>query len=90
VKTLLHRYWFKFDPPSCPMGFTLGCGVTAYSREDAEELLREHVFKDEEMPRVISVVEDVDVRTLDQNHVVPNMGVVSLRGIWFPLGYDRR
>jgi hypothetical protein len=90
VKTLLHRYWFTFEPLGRPTRLNLGCGVTAYSREDAETLLREHVFKKEEMPRVSSVVEDVDVRTLDQNHVVPNMGVVSLRGIWFPLGYEQR
>lgn len=84
MKTLLHRYWFKFEPLGRPTVLNLGCGVTAYSREDAETLVREQVFKDEEMPRVSSVVEDVDVRTLDQKHIAPNMGDVSLRGVWFP------
>jgi hypothetical protein len=28
-----------------------------------------------------------DMRQLDQNHVVPNMGNWFERGVWFPLGY---
>jgi len=32
----------------------------------------------------LKVVEDVDVRTLDQGHVVPNMGAVNFPGVWFP------
>ena len=29
-----------------------------------------------------------DVAELDQGHVIPNMGNMLKRGIWFPLGYD--
>jgi len=29
----------------------------------------------------------VDVSTLDHGHVLPNMEVVLLRGVWFPKGY---
>jgi hypothetical protein len=25
---------------------------------------------------------------LDQKHVVPNMGNIFIRGVWFPLGYE--
>jgi len=32
----------------------------------------------------VGIVPDVDIRTLDQNHVVPNMGVVTSRGVWYP------
>ena len=31
-----------------------------------------------------AAVEDIDIRELDQNHVVPNMAPVNLRGVWFP------
>jgi len=27
---------------------------------------------------------DVDVRELDQRHVVPNMGPPSIFGVWYP------
>jgi hypothetical protein len=31
------------------------------------------------------VIEDIDVRILDQGHVIPNMGVVTFKGIWYPI-----
>ena len=30
------------------------------------------------------IVANVDVRSLDQGHVIPNMGPCSNRGIWYP------
>lgn len=39
------------------------------------------------MPEVIECIEDVNVNDLDQSHVLPNMGNIVERGIWFPLGY---
>jgi hypothetical protein len=65
----------------------MGCGVTAYDYDDAINLLREHVFDGSE-PDVLDFEENVDVSKLDHNHVVPNMGSVVVRGVWFPLGYD--
>jgi hypothetical protein len=61
--------------------------VTAYSYEDALSLLKEKVFEGTEPP-IIDVVPDVDISELDQNHVIPNMGVPVWRGVWFPLGYQ--
>jgi len=29
-------------------------------------------------------IENIDIRLLDQEHVVPNIGMVTFRGIWFP------
>jgi hypothetical protein len=29
-------------------------------------------------------VADVDIRTLDQAHVMPNMGLVVRPGVWYP------
>jgi hypothetical protein len=86
----LQRFWFTFEefPESTPLN--LGCGVTAYEYEDALALLREHVFRISAMPKIAKCIEDVDVRGLDQSHVVPNMGLVTDRGIWFPQGYHQR
>lgn len=33
------------------------------------------------------IVPDVDIRTLDQRHVIPNMEVPVVRGVWFPRGF---
>lgn len=71
-----------------PAGTLLGCGVTAYSREDAIALMKDKVFAEIPFPPIRSEQEDVDVSTLDPGHVLPNMGNVLKRGIWFPLGYD--
>ena len=83
----LRRFWFIFrnPPPLSPLG--LGCGITALSREEAIEILAETVFAGQTFPAIDRVIEDVDVRTLDPLHVVPNMGQVANRGVWFPLGY---
>lgn len=89
---LLKRYWFVFDlsvDDPHPPGVLAGCGVTAWSYEDALDLLRKRVFSNCELPKVVKVLEDVDVSTLDPGHVLPNMASPNYRGIWFPLGYGR-
>ena len=63
--SLLRRYWFKIEE-----GF--GLGVTAYSVDDAKALLREQTSPWD--CQVLDIVEDVDIRDLDQNHVIPNIG----------------
>ena len=74
--TLLKRYWFATKPG-------LGYGVTAESRDDAEELLRSFGY-----PRngeaVLNVTENIDLVTLDSKHVLPNSGPSAVRGVWFP------
>jgi hypothetical protein len=83
----LHRFWltFKHPPQFSPLG--LGCGVTAYNYADALELVRSRVFSEKSMPVIESVTQDVDIQTLDKYHVVPNMGLVNNRAVWYPLGY---
>jgi hypothetical protein len=85
---VLTRYWFEFDGAATdlPPGVALGCGVTAYDLDDAIALLREHVF-DGEPPPITRVIENIDLSTLDEGHVLPNMEPHVWRGIWFPLGY---
>jgi hypothetical protein len=58
-----------------------GFGVTAFSVEDARFLLEaEGVLID---PNT-EVIVDVDVSTLDAEHVLPNAGPSCFRGVWFP------
>jgi hypothetical protein len=76
VVALLRRFWY-------PAADHFGVGVTAFSVEEATQLAQ---WAASQMGWRLdgSVVEDVDIRTLDQNHVIPNMGVCSNRGVWFP------
>lgn len=75
--TLLHRYWFKTKEP-------LGFGVTAYSIEDARGLVDAAARSVGWSFEVVEIVADVDVRELDQNHVIPNLGPPNFRGVWLP------
>lgn len=82
----LKRYWFEFEGLSVPNVLNLGCGVTAHDIDDEKALIQEMV---DHMPsnRVTTILENVDVSTLEANHVLPNIGNVMVRGIWFPKRY---
>ena len=85
----LRRFWFEFEIDNeKSFGWLRECGVTACDRIDALRIMKQQLFRNKEMPPVSKCVEDVDVSTLDPNHVLPNMGMVTKRGIWFPLGYE--
>ena len=85
---MLHRFWFKFASLEPFDYLQLGCGVTAFDYDDALSILQHTVFAGQALAPIESVVDDVDVRTLDQGHVVPNTEPVVWRG-WFPKGYVR-
>jgi hypothetical protein len=84
----LRRFWFNFDntPEFSPL--RLGCGVTAFDSQDAIKILSATVFFGRESIPISSVNEDIDIRTLDENHVLPNIGNVVIRGVWFPIGFE--
>lgn len=76
-RRVLTRYWF-------PLHSHFGIGVTAYSLPEARAIAQktaEHVG----WPQPDAATENIDVRTLDQNHVIPNMSPVSNRGVWYPV-----
>ena len=73
----LRRFWF-------PTATGFGFGVTARTRDEAEAMARQAAAQLRRAFEPLKVVEDVDVRTLDQGHVVPNMGAVNFLGVWFP------
>lgn len=72
---LLRRFWFQQEAES-------GYGVTAYSRDDAATLLMQAGYEIDLM--TVQVTEDVDVSSLDQNHILPNIGPSNFRGVWYP------
>lgn len=75
---MLKPYWIETNKP-----LSIGYGITARSQEDAGGLLRLTLSGD----YVIISIEPVDdLASLDQGHVIPNMGNIFRRGIWFPLG----
>jgi len=89
--TSLKTYWFVFRITESDKrtyasysGLKRGCGVTAYSREDALNLLQQKLFKEDPIPQIIHVIEKVDISSLDEKHILPNIGVPTWRGIWFP------
>jgi len=87
----LHCFWIRFSISTAEetrypsyVGLRLGCGVTAYSLDDVERLLGALVFGGDPIAAIKEVVVDVQLRDLDQRHVVANMGPANERGVWFP------
>jgi hypothetical protein len=80
----LRRYWFEFDS-NTPLKIKVG--VTAYYLNDALAVIKEKIFKAEELPPYTKCIEDIDIGKLDQNLVINNMHTPNLWGIWFPMGY---
>ncbi len=56
--------------------------MTAWTLDDARLLLSEKVFDCHELLTEISVIENVDLSTLDKGHVVPFIAPPNERGIW--------
>ena len=75
----LTRFWFEFNVPGAGR-----YGVTAYNYDDAINLLKAAVFRDSEIPEIKTVIENIDVSTLDEGKILPNIGTPSFRGIWYP------
>lgn len=94
---ILRRYWIEFDLPSrqprvqgivtiddTPEAYVRGgCGVTGYDLKDCLGLVRDVVFKGDDLPSVKSVTEDVDVSSLE-GRLLSRPGVPVWRGVWYP------
>jgi hypothetical protein len=83
---MLARFWFKFRPTPRMSLLKMGVGITAYDLADAHRMLREQVFLalGEEPVDPVEIIENIDIRTLEENHVRPNMDNPVARGVWFP------
>jgi hypothetical protein len=102
VEQGLRRFWFEFEvspPDVVPRSLDgpdhwksiqrlrNGVGVTGYDEADCLGLIQANVMGRDELPPIRRVVPDVDVSTLDEGHVLGNLGVPVWRGIWYPKGY---
>jgi hypothetical protein len=91
MRAKLVRYWYEFDVASSrAANVSPWVGVTAWTPQDAEELIRHRLFGGGDLPVITEQVEDVDVSGLDENHVLPNMSPSNLRGIWYPRGFEEK
>ena len=77
MSKLLTRYWFNSK-------VGLGVGVTAHSLDESIALVKAEPLAMICEPNFDTARENVDIRELDQDHVIPNMGVCTNFGIWFP------
>jgi hypothetical protein len=83
--SLLHRFWIEFVYPDRYIDWPPRAdGVTAYTLDDALRLIGAEIFRDAPLPPIRAVIEDVDVTTLDEKHVISNMDPPNWRGIWYP------
>jgi hypothetical protein len=86
----LKRYWFVIYPEARYGPYN--AGVTAENIAEAKRLLLknfERIGYDKPLERLketkdVEVIENIDVRLLDENHVIPNMGPVVFKGVWYP------
>lgn len=81
MNELLTAYWIELESYH-------SIGVTAYSLEDAKRLIKEKAFPKQELPQIIKITENIQFKDLDQNHIVPNMGPMTERGVWHPNLYS--
>jgi len=82
--TMLHRYWLTLAPIAHPGIRVAGCGITAYDEADARRLFETTAVPYLGPREIIEIIKDIDITTLDQGHVIPNMGLCSNRGVWYP------
>jgi hypothetical protein len=83
----MKAYWVEFKKSGLrglPVGTWLGCGVTAYDKEDAIKLLKQLLFKNWNSVPVLSIKENISINDLDQHDVAPDIGNIQVRGIWYP------
>ena len=82
----LRRYWLEFNTAPHP-AMEMGVGVTAWNLDDARTLVTSATASEVAQVDLSRVVEDVDLRELDQSHIAPNVvAAPSVRGIWYPQG----
>jgi hypothetical protein len=71
---------FWIVAPSKPLGF----GVTAFSLVDALHIIEDAGYDLPKDRSILRITEGIRVDDLDEHHIVPNMGPIVVRGMWFP------
>jgi hypothetical protein len=81
---MLRRYWISFTSIEKSSPLNLGCGVTAKTKDEAMSMVRDWVFPLFGEGEFANVVEDIEIDSLDQGHILPNIGNPAVSGVWFP------
>ena len=76
----MERFWADTKRQVQPSPLNLGIGVTAHSEADARVIIAE-CFNGVEIERIRIVCH---LTSMDEKHVLPNMGDHMRRGVWFP------
>ena len=74
---LLHRFWVEAKTGEA-------YGVTAYSESEAIAFSEKIATRLNRSFELADIKIDIDISTLDSGHVLPNMGLVTERGVWYP------
>ena len=77
---LLTAYWIT----TSSMAPTFGYGVTARSIEDAFAILGAEGYPIDPSEAGVVVRPDITPADLDQLNIVPNIGPIVVRGVWYP------
>lgn len=78
--SLLTSYWITTPHRNGPLGF----GVTAWSLEDALNIIRGWGYMLSENTSSLDIRENITVADLEEQHVIKNMGPIVVRGLWYP------
>ncbi|MFK8011470.1 MAG: hypothetical protein AB8B80_05480 [Marinicellaceae bacterium] len=87
IEAGLKTYWITFPKDN---NLPFGLGVTALSQEDAFELAEEQGIYWHKNANELHIQENVRISDLDQSNIVPNIGPMQFRGVWYPcqnIGY---
>ena len=87
INRQLQAFWFTF-PNNLELPF--GIGVTAESKDDAFVLIEREGIDWHKHASRVEIQEDISINDLDQSNVVPNIGPMQFRGVWYPcqnIGY---
>jgi len=74
-------FWITFPVDKLPI---LGFGVTAFTIEDAYSILEEYGYNYHQIAKRVAVKKDITWDEIEADHVRPNIGPITVRGIWFP------
>ncbi len=87
IEPELKTFWITFPKDS---NLPFGLGVTAISEADAFELAEKQGITWHKDASEIHIQKNVKISDLDQSNIVPNIGPLQFRGVWYPcqnIGY---
>ena len=74
LEQTMRRFWFQFEKVPQPTALNLGCGVTAFDRDDAIAIVNEFVSVKGVTPNISGIIDDVDLSGLEDPHIHSNIG----------------